>query len=94
MLVIIGRVPLFYYFLHIFLIHSIAIIVLLALGLDWKVMIITPQVFQSGALLEYGYNLWVVYAVWIFVVALSYPFCKKYMEYKALNRDKWWLSYL
>ena len=92
--VIIGRVPFFYYFLHIFIIHTLAIIVLIVLGLDWRVMILTPQIFQSGALLEYGYGLWAVYGAWIFVVALSYPFCKKYMEYKALNRNKWWLSYL
>ena len=48
----------------------------------------------TGNLATYGYSLFVVYVVWISVILLLYPICKKYMIYKANNKDKWWLSYL
>jgi uncharacterized membrane protein len=75
-----GRVPLFYYFLHVLVIHSFDMI----------------YTFKGPSLnlLNYGYSLGVVYLVWIGVVLFLYPFCKKYMKYKANNKDKWWLSYL
>jgi hypothetical protein len=43
---------------------------------------------------KYGYSLFVVYFVWVGVIAILYPISKKYMIYKANNREKWWLSYL
>lgn len=89
-----GRVPLFYYFVHIFVIHALAMGVHGLLGGDWKDLILRAQDFMNPKLLNYGYSLVVVYAVWIAVVLFLYPFCKKYMIYKAHNKDKWWLSYL
>ncbi|WP_298550744.1 heparan-alpha-glucosaminide N-acetyltransferase domain-containing protein [uncultured Algibacter sp.] len=89
-----GRVPLFYYFLHILVIHVLAIIGMLIFGGDWKNMILTSDVFMNAKLLNYGYSLFVVYMVWIGVIALLYYPSKKYMIYKATNKDKWWLSYL
>jgi uncharacterized membrane protein len=88
-----GRVPLFYYFLHVLVIHSFAIIGILIFGGKWQDMIYTFKG-PSLNLLNYGYSLGVVYLVWIGVVLFLYPFCKKYMKYKANNKDKWWLSYL
>lgn len=89
-----GRVPLFYYFLHVFVIHVLAIVGMLIFGGNWHDMILTAKAFQNGNLATYGYSLFIVYIVWIGVVLLLYPFCKKYMIYKANNKDKWWLSYL
>jgi uncharacterized membrane protein len=89
-----GRVPLFYYFIHILLIHILAIIGILIFGGNWQYMIITYDGFINPKLLDYGYSLFVVYLVWIFVVALLYFPSKKYMHFKANNKDKWWLSYL
>jgi len=93
-LVVIGRVPFFYYIIHLYIIHVIGIIGLMIQGIDWKEFILTPQRFNSGYLSAYGFDLWVTYAVWIVVVLLLYPICKRYMIYKANNKDKWWLSYL
>lgn len=93
-LVVIGRVPFFYYIIHLYLIHFIGIIGLLILGENWKEMIFTPARFTSGYLATKGYDLWVTYVVWLIVVVLLYPICKKYMTYKLNNKDKWWLSYL
>ena len=89
-----GRVPLFYYFLHMIVIHVFAIIGLLIFGGNWQDMIITGKGFMSETLKTYGYPLFVVYLVWIGIVLALYPFCKKYMHYKAKNKEKWWLSYL
>lgn len=89
-----GRVPLFYYFLHVLVIHILAIIGILIFGGDWKNMILTADVFMNAKLSDYGYSLFTVYMVWIAVIALLYFPSKKYMIYKANNKDKWWLSYL
>ena len=89
-----GRVPFFFYFLHVLVIHVLAIMGVLIFGGNWRDMILTAEVFANAKFINYGYSLWVVYLVWIAVVLLFYPFCKKYMIYKANNKDKWWLSYL
>ncbi len=89
-----GRVPLMYYFLHVFVIHVLAILGIFMFGGNWRNMILTSDVFANEKLLDYGYSLPVVYLVWIGVVLLLYPISKKYMLYKAKNKDKWWLSYL
>lgn len=89
-----GRVPFFYYIIHVFAIHIAAIIGLIITNKDWTLMIITRETLFQGKLGDYGYNLGIVYLVWIGIVLLLYPICRKYMRYKAANRDKWWLSYL
>ena len=89
-----GSVPLFYYFLHIFVIHVLAIIGILIFGGNWQDMILTAEVFQNANLINYGYSLMVVYMIWAGVIILLYFPSKKYMVYKATNKDKWWLSYL
>ncbi len=93
-LLVFGRVPFFYYILHVFIIHIGAIIGLLITGKDWKLMIIDNTTFRNNELLGYGYSLLTVYLVWIGVTLLLYPICRRYMTYKATNKDKWWLSYL
>jgi hypothetical protein len=41
----------------------------------------------------YGFGLPVVYFVWLCVVAMLYPLCRRYASLKARSRA-WWLSYL
>lgn len=93
-LLVYGRVPFFYYVIHIFVIHFTALMGLIITGGNWRNMIITNDVFREGKLAGYGYSLWVVYLVWIGIVLVLYPICKRYMDYKANNKGKWWLSYL
>ena len=89
-----GRVPMFYYLCHFFLIHLLCVIFFYASGHHNNEItdpnLTSPFLFR---LQHWGYPLWVVYIIWIGVVALLYPFCKKYSEYKATHK-KWWLSYL
>ena len=42
---------------------------------------------------DFGYPLWVSYAVWVVIVAALYPMCLWFSQLKARRRD-WWLSYL
>lgn len=93
-LLVFGRVPFFYYLMHIFLIHSAALITLLLLQKDWTLMIFDMTSITTNKLADYGYSLGVVYVVWILIVLLLYPMCYKYMRYKLEHPQKWWLSYL
>ena len=90
-----GRVPFFYYILHIYLIHLIAVFAAEFTGFGWQVMVSMPKfVTRVVALKGYGFNLITVYIIWIIVIILLYPLCKKFDNYKQSHKEKWWLSYL
>lgn len=92
MLITYGRVPLFYYLLHWYLIHILLFVVLFFQG-------------YRPADLEFGFNFgrpsdggglplpWVC-VIWLGVVAVLYPACKIYSQYKLSHREKKWLRYL
>jgi uncharacterized membrane protein len=86
----IGRVPMFYYILHIYLIHLLALGAAQVTGFGWQAMIcdLFPEV--TG----YGFSLGVVYLIWIAIVLMLYPLCKWYDKYKTAHKEQWWLSYL
>jgi uncharacterized membrane protein len=92
-ILVFGRVPLFYYFLHVFVIHVTAIIVLILLNDNWRELL-KANGNPISTLTKNGYSLFIVYIVWIAIIILLYFPSKKYMTYKATNKDKWWLSYL
>lgn len=88
-----GKVPMFYYIIHLCIIRIALFIMVFAQGFHWKDLSFAPFQFgrpQSGS----GLSLIGVYVVWFTIVALLYPVCKWYVKYKFNNRDKWWLSYL
>jgi hypothetical protein len=89
-----GRVPMFYYIVHLHLIHLLVVIGFFQQGYSTS-QIITPNMpffFRPG---DFGYQLGVVYLIWLLVVLILYPLCKKYDQYKTANvNKKWWLSYL
>ncbi len=89
-----GRVPFFYYILHIFLIHIIALIAAQLTGFGWQSMILSDWVVAVPELKGFGFALWGVYLIWILVIALLYPLCKRFDVYKMSHKEKWWLSYL
>jgi uncharacterized membrane protein len=85
-----GRVPMFYYILHIYLIHALAMVAAQLTGFGWNAMVL--QLFPDVQ--GYGFSLWVVYLVWIAIVLVLFPLCKWYDNYKTHHKEKWWLSYL
>jgi uncharacterized membrane protein len=95
-LIVFGRVPLFYFLLHFLLIHLLTIpLALWKYGHAGFLLNPLPSIGGSAKLFppEFGYPLWVVYAVWISVVVMVYPACLWFMRVKERRRD-WWLSYL
>jgi len=87
-----GKVPFFYYFLHIVFIHLLRWVFFVGSGHDLKEL-----VFRNGNAGNMpngiGYPLWEVYLVWIMVVVILYFPCKWYSRYKATHTH-WWLSYI
>jgi hypothetical protein len=89
-----GRVPLFFYLLHIPLIHAVAMLVSLVRGdggLGWlrenhPVMMGPPP---EG----YRWSMWLLYAVTVLCVALLYLPCRWFAERRAA-RPSAWLRYL
>ena len=93
--VVIGKVPMFYFLVHMTLIHVIAVAVCYAHygAAHWM--------FESPSLDRYpftpppgwGFSLPTVYFVWATVVLALYPLSRWYAAMKARRTD-WWLSYL
>ena len=85
-----GRVPLFYYLLHLPLLHGIAILFALWshgdatwLHQDFMAAKGSAHPIPPG----YGYGLPVVYAVWLATVVLLYPACRWFGEVKKRRRE-------
>jgi uncharacterized membrane protein len=91
-LLVYGRVPLFYYVLHLYLIHILAILVALA----FHQPILHGSVIADFATkpVGYGHGLPFIYAMWILAVAILYLPCLWFMELRSRHRDWTWLSYL
>lgn len=90
-----GRVPLFYFMLHFFFIHLLAVVVCLVRYGSAHWMFESPDLgnYPFTAPPGWGFTLPVVYAVWISVVTIAYPFCKWFAAVKQRRKDAW-LSYL
>ncbi|MBA2330990.1 MAG: DUF1624 domain-containing protein [Flavisolibacter sp.] len=95
-IIVFGRVPLLFYILHLYLIHALATLAVVLSGRPWTDMVsITNFNSKDSPWLQgYGFTLWQTYLVWLLVVALLYPVCKWYDQYKTNHKEKWWLSYL
>ncbi len=90
---IFGRVPFFFYVVHIYLIHTAALLATMAVHGDWRFWIGPGSTWGDGPPAGYGYGLPVVYCIWIIVVLTLYVPCRWFAHLKARRRD-WWLSYL
>jgi uncharacterized membrane protein len=88
-LVVFGRVPFAFYVAHIILIHTLSLLLGVFQGFDARQFMTVFFYYPAG----YGVGLPGVYLVWMVIVALLYPFCRRVAEIKATRRD-WWLSYV
>lgn len=92
--IVFGRVPLFYFVVHFFVIHGLAVLFAwLRYGHAGFALNLLPLAGGPRPPADYGYELWVVYAVWVAVVALMYPQCLWFARLKE-RRSDWWLSYI
>lgn len=97
-LIVFGRVPLFYFVLHFYAIHILlGVLSYIRYGSRAFSFIFNAIPAMGGPREVYppdfGYPLWVTYAIWVCLVAALYPFCRWFGQYKATHRS-WWLSYL
>ncbi len=91
-LMVFGRVPLFYYVMHLYLLHTLSIVVSVVLGQPiWHGTVIADFPQRPPG---YGHGLPFIYAMWILAVALLYLPCRWFMELRSRHRDWVWLSYL
>jgi uncharacterized membrane protein len=76
-----GQVPFFYYVIHIYLIHALAVAIAFATSGG---LTSTPAI---------GLSLPGIYFVWLLVLVLLYPICRWFAELKERGSG-WWWSYL
>ena len=76
-----GHVPFFYYVVHLYLIHALAVATTFAMT---GVLTRTPTI---------GLGLPGIYFVWLLVLVLLYPICRWFAELKERGSG-WWWSYL
>jgi uncharacterized membrane protein len=88
-----GKVPMFYYLLHLYFIRLTIFIMVFAQGFHWNDLLFGPFQFGRPATGS-GISLSMVYIVWLLIVILLYPLCKWYGSYKIQHREKEWLRYL
>ncbi|HYM75777.1 MAG TPA: heparan-alpha-glucosaminide N-acetyltransferase domain-containing protein [Candidatus Dormibacteraeota bacterium] len=93
-LVMFGRVPFFFYVLHIPLIHALALVVSkIRLGF------ISPWLFTNHPMGNpeppdgYLWSLPLLYLVWAIAIVLLYFACRWFADVKA-KRAEWWLKYI
>lgn len=89
-----GRVPFFFYVLHIPLIHAIALVVS-----QIRMGSVVPWLFANHPMgspeppAGYRWSLVLLYAVWLLVVVLLYFACRWHADQKARRKSPW-LAYL
>ena len=89
-----GRVPFFFYVLHIPLIHALALIVSRI-----REGAVNPWLFANHPMgnppapAGYAWSLPLLYLIWAIAVALLYYPCRGFTWLKE-NRGQWWLKYL
>ena len=90
-----GKVPMFYYVLHIVLVHLIAVGVCVARYGSSHWMFESPTIDKYPITQPPGWPvpLPVVWLIWVCVVVLLYPVCRWFAGVKRRRTD-WWLSYL
>jgi uncharacterized membrane protein len=90
-----GRVPFFYYALHIPLIHLLAVFVSL-----FRLGSVSPWLFENHPVLVppapagYAWSLGLLYLVWVITIMILYFPCRWFAALKQQRKDITFLSYL
>lgn len=89
-----GRVPFFFYLLHLYLIHFLAMLWAEWSGWGWQKFWGMNWLEGNEALKGYGLGLAGVYVVWLLVLLILYFPCRSFSAYKHTHKTNKWLSYL
>jgi uncharacterized membrane protein len=92
-LVTFGRVPMFYYLLHILLIHIAALAVMMIREghIEWEWYATAPFTWMPDG---HRWGLPLLYLVFSIVIVLLYFACRWYGKYKFDHPEKKWLKYI
>jgi uncharacterized membrane protein len=88
-----GRTPLLTYLLHLYVAHTLALIIGVFMRVpaaDFFGLMEHPQLMAKDG---WGLPLWGTYLVWLSVLAILYPISSAYAKYRATHRHGW-QSYL
>ena len=87
-LLVFGRVPFFFYLLHLYLIHAAALLAAIALGWPTDYLFWTdgPKLIPPDG---YGFGIVAVYAAWLVILAVLLPLCAWYWKRKRSSTS--WL---
>ncbi|MBZ4034345.1 heparan-alpha-glucosaminide N-acetyltransferase domain-containing protein [Flavobacterium sp. 17A] len=88
-----GKVPLFYFVVHFYVIHILTLLMLFAQGFNWSQFEFAGGTFGRPKGLESGFPLWAIYLIWISVVVSLYKPSKWFGKYKT-EKQYWWLKYI
>jgi uncharacterized membrane protein len=87
-IVVFGRVPMFYYICHLYLIHIAALVVAVGFGQPWQWLgwrgdqsVVPPP--------GYGHDLPFVDAIWLAIVVALYVPCRMFERVKQQRRSAW-----
>ena len=89
LLIVFGRVPMFFYVVHIYAIHLLAVILGVYQGFNLNQMTNDFENLPN----DYGFGLGVTYALWIFLIVALYFLCKFYINFKRGKKHPFY-SYL
>ncbi len=95
-LVVFGRVPLFFFIVHLYLLHAVSVVLMYARYGDASFLFATLPALggpRADFPQDLGVSLPIVYLVWVGALLLLYPLCRWFGSLKQ-RRDDWWLSYL
>lgn len=91
-LLVFGRVPMFFYILHLYLIHSLAVVMALVFHQPFQWLL--HGGFVANSIPDgYGHGLLFIYLMWLTALVILYFPCRWFMGVKQRRKD-WWLSYI
>lgn len=93
MLLAFGRTPMLTYLVHIYVVHGLALLVGLAMGLPAAAFANFLASTDRLKAVHWGFGLPVVYGVWLLVLVVLYPMSRAYAALRR-RRRAWWMSYI
>ncbi len=88
-----GKVPLFYFVVHFYLIHVSMIVLMFVQGFSWSDLRFASGTFGRPIGVQSGIELWAIYLIWLGIVMVLYKPCVWFGKYKA-EHNQWWLKYI